>query len=362
MIPIFNIYNSKLSKIKELKVLDDYNQIVIITDDNVYKYYSEEILSLQNYYKSKGITILVYQIPHGEGSKCLESKLNIEKFMFENNIKRAKSCVVALGGGVVGDLSGFVASTYKRGIDLIQIPTTILAMVDSSIGGKTGINNDFGKNLIGSFYNPKYILIFMDFINTLPREEVINGFAEIIKTAAINNKTLWNILIKNDINSVLNDKLLMFKIIQMTSTTKMKIVEEDAYDTAVANNIQLPCPREHLNFGHTIGHLIEYSQGLKHGYAVAIGMILESRLKENNEYLVPITIRNEIIECIRKYELPTECKNIEIAEICKYLKHDKKDGRIVLIKDIGEPFFINSTENQILELFSNNRQIYFKKY
>jgi len=109
--PIFNIYNSKLSKLKELKVLDDYNQIVIITDDNVYRYYSEEILSLQNYYESKGISILVYQISHGEGSKCLESKLNIEKFMFENNIKKSKSCVVALGGGVVGDLSGFVAST-----------------------------------------------------------------------------------------------------------------------------------------------------------------------------------------------------------------------------------------------------------
>ncbi len=357
MIPIFNIYNSKLSKIKEIKILDDYNQIVIITDDNVYRYYSEEILSLQNYYESKGISIFVYQIPHGEGSKCLESKLNIEKFMFENNIKKSKSCVVALGGGVVGDLAGFVASTFKRGIDFIQIPTTILAMVDSSIGGKTGINNDFGKNLIGAFYNPKYILIFMDFINTLPREEVINGFAEIIKTAAINNKNLWNILIENDIDSVLNDKLLMFKIIQITSTTKMKIVEEDAYDTAVANNIQLPCPREHLNFGHTIGHIIEYSQGLKHGYAVAIGMILESRLKENNEYLVPITIRNEIIECIRKYELPTECKNFEISEICKYLKHDKKDGRIVLIDEIGHSYTKKCTLNQIIECMTIQRKL-----
>ena len=206
MIPIFSIYNSKLSKIKELLVLDNYNQVVIITDDNVYKYYSEEILSLQNYYESKGISIFIYKIPHGEGSKNLETKLNIEKFMFENDVKRTKSSIVALGGGVVGDLSGFVASTYKRGIDFIQIPTTILAMVDSSIGGKTGINNDFGKNLIGTFYNPKYIFIFMDFINTLPREEVINGFAEIIKTAAINNKNLWNILIENDIDSVLNNR------------------------------------------------------------------------------------------------------------------------------------------------------------
>jgi len=350
MIQIFNIFNSKLSKLKELLILDDYNQIVIITNDNVYKYYSEEIISIQNYYKSKGISILVYQIPHGEGSKKLEIKLKIEKFMFENNVKRAKSCVVGLGGGVVGDLTRFIASTYKRGISFIQIPTTILAMVDSSIGGKTGINNEFGKNLIGSFYNPKYILIFMDFINTLPREEVINGFAEIIKIAAISDKTLWNILIENNIDSVLNDMHLMFKIIQMTSTTKMKIVK----DTAVANNIQLICPREHLNFGHTIGHIIEYSQGLKHGYAVAIGMILELRLKENNEYLVPITIRNEIIECIRKYELPTECKNIEISEISQYLKHD----RIILINKIGYSYTKKCTLNQIIECMTIQRKLY----
>jgi pentafunctional AROM polypeptide len=355
--PIFNMYNSKFTKLKELQILDKYNQIVIITDDNVYKYYSEEIVAIQKHYQSKGIFIFVYQIPHGEGSKNLETKLNIEKFMFENNVKRAKSCVVALGGGVVGDLSGFVASTYKRGIDFIQVPTTILAMVDSSIGGKTGINNDFGKNLIGAFYNPKYILIFMDFINTLPREEVINGFAEIIKTAAINNKNLWNILIKNNINSVLNHRPLMFKIIQMTSTTKMKIVKEDAYDTAVANNKQLLCPREHLNFGHTIGHIIEYSQGLKHGYAVAIGMILELRLKENNEYLVPITIRNQIIECIRKYELPTNVENIKISQISKYLKHDKKDGRIVLIDEIGHSYTKTCTLNQIIECMTVERKL-----
>ena len=275
MIPIFNIYRAKLSKLITLHVLDSYKQIVIITDDNIHKFYSKEINDIINYYNSNNISCNLFVINNGENSKSLQTKKEIEEFMFKHNIKRINSCLIALGGGVVGDLTGFVASTYKRGIDFIQIPTTLLAMVDSSIGGKTGINNQFGKNLIGTFYNPKYILIFMQFIDTLPKEEIINGFAEIIKTAAINNKQLWDILIKHNINSVLNNKMILEKIIKITANTKMYIVKYDSLDTAVAKEKQVFCPREYLNFGHTIGHIIEYSKGLKHGYAVAIGMVLE---------------------------------------------------------------------------------------
>ena len=187
MSPILNIYNSNLSKLIQLNILEQYQQIIIVTDDIVYDLYYEHINYIKTYCKTKGTQLIVYKIPHGEKSKNLQTKISIENFMFENNIKRTKSVCIALGGGVVGDLTGFVASTYKRGIEFIQIPTTILAMVDSSIGGKTGINNQYGKNLIGSFYQAKYILLFTDFIKTLPREEIINGFAEIIKTAIINN-------------------------------------------------------------------------------------------------------------------------------------------------------------------------------
>ena len=356
MIPIFNIYRAKLSKLITLHVLDSYKQIVIITDDNIHKFYSKEINEIINHYNSNNISCNLFIINNGENSKSLQTKKEIEAFMFKHNIKRINSCLIALGGGVVGDLTGFVASTYKRGIDFIQIPTTLLAMVDSSIGGKTGINNQFGKNLIGTFYNPKYIFIFMQFIDTLPKEEIINGFAEIIKTAAINNKQLWNILIKHNINYVLNNKMLLEKIIKITANTKMYIVKHDSLDTAVAKEKQVFCPREYLNFGHTIGHIIEYSKGLKHGYAVAIGMVLELLLKEDGNYIVPIQIRNQITECIRRYELPTMLdEEISVCDITKYLKQDKKDGRIVLIKEIGKGYTKKCNLNQIIECMTIQR-------
>ena len=358
MSPILNIYNSNLSKVTKLNILEQYQQIVIVTDDIVYDLYYEHINYIKTYYKTKGIQLIVYKIPNGEKSKNLQTKISIENFMFENNIKRTKSVCIALGGGVVGDLTGFVASTYKRGIEFIQIPTTILAMVDSSIGGKTGVNNQYGKNLIGTFYQPKYILLFTDFIKTLPREEIINGFAEIIKTGIINNLDLWNILKNNTLTTVLNNTILLEKIIYMTATEKMKIVKDDIHDLAVSKGKKLHCPREHLNFGHTVGHIIEYSHGLKHGYAVAIGMVLELSIKEDNKYIIPIQVRNELCECLRNYELPTEInEEISVSDIKKYLKHDKKDGRIVLIDKIGSSYTRTCTLNQIIECINKQRQI-----
>ena len=361
MSPILNIYNSNLSKLIQLNILEQYQQIVIVTDDIVYDLYYEHINYIKTYCKTKGTQLIVYKIPNGEKSKNLQTKISIENFMFENNIKRTKSVCIALGGGVVGDLTGFVASTYKRGIEFIQIPTTILAMVDSSIGGKTGINNQYGKNLIGSFYQAKYILLFTDFIKTLPREEIINGFAEIIKTAIINNIQLWNILKNNTLTTVLNNTILLEKIIYMTATEKMKIVKDDIHDLSVSKGKKLVCPREHLNFGHTVGHIIEYSQKLKHGYAVAVGMVLELSIKEDNKYIIPIQIRNELCECLRNYELPTEIdEKISVTDIKKYLKHDKKDGRIVLINEIGTSYTRTCTLNQIIECINKERQISHK--
>ena len=223
MSPILNIYNSSLSKLTKINILEQYQQIVIVTDDIVYNLYYEHINYIKRYSQKKRIQLIIYKIKNGEKSKNLQTKISIENYMFENNIKRTKSVCIALGGGVVGDLTGFVASTYKRGIEFIQIPTTILAMVDCRIGGKTGINNKYGKNLIGTFYQPKYILLFTDFIKTLPREEIINGFAEIIKTAIINDIQLWNILQDNTLTTVLKNKHLLQKIIYMTATAKMNI-------------------------------------------------------------------------------------------------------------------------------------------
>lgn len=358
MSPILNIYNSSLSKLTKINILEQYQQIVIVTDDIVYNLYYEHINYIKRYSQKKRIQLIIYKIKNGEKSKNLQTKISIENYMFENNIKRTKSVCIALGGGVVGDLTGFVASTYKRGIEFIQIPTTILAMVDSSIGGKTGINNKYGKNLIGTFYQPKYILLFTDFIKTLPREEIINGFAEIIKTAIINDIQLWNILQDNTLTTVLKNKHLLQKIIYMTATAKMNIVKNDIHDLAVSEGKKLHCPREHLNFGHTVGHIIEYLQKLKHGYAVAIGMVLELSIKEDNKYIIPIQIRNELCECLRNYELPTEIdEKISVTDIKKYLKHDKKDGRIILVNEIGTSYTQTYTLNQIIECINKERQI-----
>ena len=161
------------SKIYKEEILKNYSEIILVTDTNVYKLYKNSINELKN--KFSNIKFLKYVIQAGEIYKNLKTKNNIENFLFENKINRSKSCLLALGGGVVGDITGYVASTYKRGIDYIQIPTTLLAMVDSSIGGKTGINNEYGKNLIGAFYNPKCILYDINFLASLDLDEFKNG-------------------------------------------------------------------------------------------------------------------------------------------------------------------------------------------
>ncbi len=353
---LLKYYNDDLSKLIDLNIINKYKQIVIITDNIVYDIYKSKINIIEKYCSNINIKCYVYYIENGEKSKNIKTKIEIENYMFKNNIKRKNSCLIALGGGVVGDLVGYVASTYKRGIDFIQIPTTILAMVDSSIGGKNGINNSYGKNMIGSIYKPKNILIFLDFIESLPEVEIINGFAEIIKTAIINNIDLWNILIKNNIDSVLNNKNLLFEIIKLTSLTKLKIVKDDIYEKK-----NIGCSRSHLNFGHTIGHIIEYVNKLKHGFAISIGMVLELSLKENNKYIVPINIRSKIKQCLKNYKLPIKLKNsIDIEDIIKYLNNDKKDNNIILIEDIGKSYTKKYTLNQIIECIKSDRIITHK--
>ena len=204
--------------------LNDYlnhSKIVLIIDINVFNLYKSKIDKIKrtNY----------YIVESGDNNKSIDIKNKIENYLFKNNFNR-NSCIVAIGGGVVGDLSGFIASTYMRGIDFYQIPTTLLAMVDSSIGGKTGINNLFGKNLIGSFYKPKKIIIDINFLKTLPKEEIINGFAEIIKMGIVVGGKLWDILESNNLDIINNtDKLL--EIIKLSALSKFNITENDFKET-----------------------------------------------------------------------------------------------------------------------------------
>lgn len=326
--------DKNLDFILELDIFNKYQEIIFITDDNILKIYSCVLYFIEIEFKKKNKKILIYNIPSGEQSKNIYTKIKIETFMFSNNVGRSKSCLVALGGGVVGDISGFVASTYKRGIDFIQIPTTVVSMVDSSIGGKNGINNNFGKNLVGTFYQPKYILIFYNFLESLPQTELINGMAEIIKIAALSSKSsLWELLNNNNLNSIKKNSKILHKIILEAAYLKVEICKQDLYDNSISNNIKVDIPREHLNFGHTIGHIIEYSENIPHGYAVSIGMVYELKL------LIDQTMSNKLEQCLQKYKLPTKLKSsIKKEDIELYFNNDKKDGRIVLLKNIGDSF------------------------
>jgi 3-dehydroquinate synthetase len=327
-------FNKNLDYILELDIFNKYQELIFITDNNLFKKYNSYLNLIESFFKEKNKKVLIYNIPNGELSKNIDTKIKIEHFLFSNNISRSKSCILALGGGVVGDISGFIASTYKRGIDFIQIPTTVMSMVDSSIGGKNGINNEFGKNLIGTFYQPKYILIFYSFLLTLPRIELINGMAEIIKIAALSSKPyLWNLLDNNNLNTIIKNPKILHQMILEAANLKVEICNQDLYDNSINNNIKLDIPREHLNFGHTIGHIIEYSENIPHGYAVSLGMIYELKL------LINQNITHILKQCLEKYELPTLLKTkIREENIKLYFYNDKKDGRIVLLRNLGNSY------------------------
>ena len=199
------------------EIYKNYSQCCFITDYNVAK--------LITFGKNH-----VYTIPTGEYSKDFKMVEKICNYLCEIQFPRNNSCIIAVGGGVVGDLAGFIASIYMRGVDFIQVPTTLLAMIDSSIGGKNGINNKYGKNIIGTIRQPSKIIIDINLLKTLPKEEFINGMAEIIKIAATSNKTLWNELNLHNLEEVIKNQDLLLDIINAAIETKCIIVENDEFE------------------------------------------------------------------------------------------------------------------------------------
>ena len=253
------MYNLETNIFKRIKLLNEENRILIITDDNIYNLYND---NLKNY------KILV--IDSGENSKSIENVQKILKYLLINKYNRKDTLLVGFGGGVIGDLTGFVASIYMRGIKYVQIPTTLLAMVDSSIGGKTGINFNNIKNSVGTFYKPENIYLHFNFLDKLPREEIINGWAEILKIILISSKKLWNFIKVHNIDYFLENPSKFNEIIEISAKLKFDIVNSD-YKEQLNKRI-------YLNFGHTIGHAIESLTLMKHGYCVAIGMLKEIEL------------------------------------------------------------------------------------
>ena len=289
----------------------------ILTDTNVAPLYAER---LENSLAESGFSTCRFTIEAGEGSKSAASYLSFLNFLADNKITRT-DCIFALGGGVVGDLGGFAAATYLRGIKFIQIPTTLLAMVDSSVGGKTAIDIPAGKNLVGAFYQPSLVLCDYETLDTLPDNIFADGCAEVIKYGIINDKPLFEKL-KSHIKGQIED------IIENCVKDKRDVVNADERDTGV---------RQLLNLGHTAAHSIETlsSFEISHGSAVAMGMALVARAAQTLG-LCPQNDVDEIVKLLKDYNLPTECpfSADSLAEIALSDKK-RKGGKIDLILPFG---------------------------
>ena len=293
----------------------------IITDSNVQPLYSDTVIrSLSD----AGFDVVLFAFPAGEASKNQSTYFDILNFLAENGITRS-DLIVALGGGVVGDIAGFSAATYLRGVPYIQIPTTLLAMVDSSVGGKTAIDLPAGKNLAGAFYQPSLVVCDIDTLKTLPESIFRDGCAEVIK---------YGVLYDGELFFHLSEHGLHFnreKVIAECVDWKRKVVCEDEYDTGA---------RQKLNLGHTIGHGIEAKShfSVSHGQAVAIGMALVSKASAANGFCGE-TVHQQICSVLRKFDLPVTT-DYAPEELYHYALSDKKRSgnvvNLIIPRNIGD--------------------------
>ncbi len=261
----------------------------VVADDTVYALYGERVCASL---EAAGIRTVCYVFPHGEKSKNLLEYAKILNFLAENRVTRADA-LIALGGGVTGDLGGFAAATYLRGIPFVQLPTTLLAAVDSSVGGKTAVALPAGKNLAGAFYQPELVLCDLDTLNSLPREIFLDGCAEVIKYAVLGSRELFALLA--DIPSGKGLEEVTARCVEM----KRDFVQSDELDRGA---------RQMLNLGHTFGHAVEASSRftLSHGKSVAIGMAMILRAACSRG-LCSAETRDAVIALLQRYGLPTEC-------------------------------------------------------
>ncbi len=325
----YNVFigNQTLSELENL-IPKQNKKVVLILDFNVKQLFKKKISGLIKKFKPLVISILAT-----ENAKSRKTKQEIEDTMFENNCGR-DSLIVSIGGGIIGDISGFVASTFNRGIPFINVPTTLLAMVDSSIGGKTGINTKYGKNLLGSFYQPKAVIADLDFIEKLPENEFKNSMAEIIKIAAVLDNGFFEFLEKNLDLILKRQPKVLEQVIAKSIELKKEVVEKDEKESGI---------RQLLNFGHTIGHGLEnyFNYSKKHGYCISIGMCVEARISR----IMGILSRSDeerLARLIKKTGLPTRInETIEAETLIKIMQLDKKaisnKPRFILLESIGKP-------------------------
>lgn len=293
-----------------------YDKVVIVTDENVeVNLYDDFVKSIFSITNSKYFSKVC--IKPGEESKCLETFNELISKFIDFGMSR-KSLVIAFGGGVVGDLAGFVAATYMRGIDYIQVPTTILSQVDSAIGGKTGIDVGVYKNMIGAFKQPLFTYINTETLKTLPSDELKSGFGEIIKYAAIidDDGEFEKFLYDNSVEVKCLDNEKIIKAIMKCAEFKARIVKADEKETGL---------RKILNFGHTFGHAMEMEYSLKHGEAVAIGMKIAFRVALAKGYIKK-DYYDKFVELIDKYDFEFNFGKIDVERLVEIIKKDKKNS------------------------------------
>ncbi len=313
----------------------------IVTDSHVRPVYGEKVLAIL---REANLEADLLEFPAGEGSKGLQSCLWLVEAMMSQGADRT-SALLALGGGVVGDVTGFVASVYMRGIAYVQVPTTLLAQVDSGIGGKTGIDLPQGKNLLGTFLQPKAVFIDLRFLQTLSDRDFANGLAEVIKYGLIDDPELIA-LVEGRAEAIMSRELtLLQEVVSRSCMIKKAIVEVDETERGL---------RRILNFGHTIGHAIEAESGytISHGEAVSMGMVAEALLSEKTRHLSGQ--ERQRIECLlRSYGLPHRIPaSLSTDRMISRVGMDKKRrGGVVpfvLLKKIGFPFVNGNIPEELL--------------
>jgi len=346
--PIF-IGKNILEKLK--KILSEnsinFNQCLVIIDKKVPKILIDKVLN--SLPKNK---IFLYYFDSSEKNKNQKSINNILSILLSKNFNR-NDCLISLGGGITGDVSGFAASIFKRGLKFINIPTTLLSQVDSSIGGKTGINTKYGKNLIGSFYQPSLVISDIIFLKSLPKREIICGYGEILKHAIIADKKFFSFLNANG-NHILNLKSPLIEMaIFKSCSIKKKVVETDEKEMGI---------RKILNFGHTFAHAYEatlgYSKKLNHGEAVILGIKTATKFSLSNNILSKKEF--DLIENhLNKLNLPRNINKFfsirSLNKILSFMKKDKKNNNnkinLVLLKKIGHPIYKQQFDEKKITLF-----------
>ena len=327
ILPDFGSYIAPITKAQKA---------VIISDDHVWPLYGN---TLTEQLMKANLSALSYVFPAGEESKTANTYLSILNFLAENKITRS-DVLIALGGGVVGDMTGFVAATYLRGISYIQVPTTLLAMVDSSIGGKTAIDLPAGKNLVGAFYQPDIVICDIDTLNTLPADIFRDGCAEIIKYAILFDAALFAHLYKYGLE--FDREYVISRCIAL----KRDVVAADEFDRG---------ERQKLNLGHTIGHSIEKLSNFRisHGSAVSMGIAIVTKSSASLGFCDSATLQN-IINILEKYALPIN-SNYSATDLCKIAMSDKKRSgnsiNLIIPESIGhciiKPFNIHDLQSFI---------------